>query len=375
MFMRLDDGSVWCLPDGYKVQDHSLDDIRAFLNPIFSNQDVELLDSSIKWSRALDGTEYMPGLVGLNNMKENDYVNVIIQIFARVPPVRDFFLNASNYRHNRSKLVQWTGVLLRKIWHPKQFKGQVSPHDFMQAVTLQSDKRFLIEKQGDPTIFLSWLLNALHTGLTGGSSKQSIITATFQGEMEVWTEGGTGSARDRDPDTGNFINKVEQVPFLMLGLDLPPAPLFKDALDRMQIPQVPLFQLLKKYNGDYVHENPRTGRRRYRVVRLPKFLVLSIHRFTKNNFFHEKNPSIINFPTKDLELKDAIPVPDQRTPSKYNLVASVSHAGKVGGGIYKVYINRKVEDTWYEVQDLSVREVLPQIVALTEAYIQVYERC
>ena len=29
--------------------------------------------------RALDGSEYMPGLVGLNNMSRNDYVNVIIQ--------------------------------------------------------------------------------------------------------------------------------------------------------------------------------------------------------------------------------------------------------------------------------------------------------
>lgn len=30
--------------------------------------------------RALDGSEYMPGLVGLNNMSCNDYVNVIIQV-------------------------------------------------------------------------------------------------------------------------------------------------------------------------------------------------------------------------------------------------------------------------------------------------------
>ena len=30
--------------------------------------------------RALDGSEYMPGLVGLNNMSRNDYVNVIVQV-------------------------------------------------------------------------------------------------------------------------------------------------------------------------------------------------------------------------------------------------------------------------------------------------------
>ena len=32
-----------------------------------------------------------------------------------------------------------------------------------------------------------------------------------------------------------------------------------------------------------------------------------------------------------------------------------------------------MEDLWYEVQDLRVTEVLPQMVALSETYMQVYE--
>jgi hypothetical protein len=41
-----------------------------------------------RWARALDGSEYMPGLVGLNNMRANDYVNVVIHILSRVSPIR-----------------------------------------------------------------------------------------------------------------------------------------------------------------------------------------------------------------------------------------------------------------------------------------------
>ncbi len=41
---------------------------------------VARLDRDVGWARALDGTEYMPGLVGLNNMKANDYANVVIQV-------------------------------------------------------------------------------------------------------------------------------------------------------------------------------------------------------------------------------------------------------------------------------------------------------
>ncbi len=49
---------------------------------------VSRLDTDVTWVRALDGSEYMPGLVGLNNMKANDYANVVLQILARVTPVR-----------------------------------------------------------------------------------------------------------------------------------------------------------------------------------------------------------------------------------------------------------------------------------------------
>lgn len=34
---------------------------------------------------------------------------------------------------------------------------------------------------------------------------------------------------------------------------------------------------------------------------------------------------------------------------------------------------RRGDEQWYEVQDLSVSEILPQMVALSEAYLQVYQ--
>lgn len=63
--------------------------------------------------------------MGLNNMKNNDYANTVVQILARVTPIRDFFLMPSNYADCRSLLVQHFGELLRKVWNPRNFKGQV----------------------------------------------------------------------------------------------------------------------------------------------------------------------------------------------------------------------------------------------------------
>jgi U4/U6.U5 tri-snRNP-associated protein 2 len=59
----------------------------------------------------------------------------------------------------------------------------------------------------------------------------------WQGELEITTEAGTGKAAEMNA-TGEFVDHVERVPFLMLALDLPPAPLYKDALEKNIIPQV-----------------------------------------------------------------------------------------------------------------------------------------
>ena len=61
---------------------------------------------------------------------------------------------------------------------------QVSPHEFMQQVMAASSKRFTIEKKSDPVEFLSWLLNTIHSDLTGGKRKKpSIISKCFQVHM------------------------------------------------------------------------------------------------------------------------------------------------------------------------------------------------
>jgi U4/U6.U5 tri-snRNP-associated protein 2 len=46
-------------------------------------------------------------------------------VLARTLPLRDFFLVPSNYAGCRSQLVQRFGELMRKIWNPRNFKGQV----------------------------------------------------------------------------------------------------------------------------------------------------------------------------------------------------------------------------------------------------------
>ncbi|KAK2992247.1 hypothetical protein RJ640_005734 [Escallonia rubra] len=390
VYINLQTEKVYCLPDGYEINDPSLDDIRHVLNPRFSREQVEHLDRNRQWSRALDGSDYLPGMVGLNNIQETDFVNVTIQTLMRVTPLRNFFLIPENYKHSTDVLVHRFGELTRKIWHARNFKGQVSPHEFLQAVMKASGKRFRIGAQSDPVEFMSWLLDKLHKELRTSKKGSSIIHQCFQGELEVVKEiHGRAIAERKDngdvqnnggTEGNNVVSETSRMPFVMLGLDLPPPPLFKDVMEKNIIPQVPLFNILKKFDGESVTEvvRPRIARMRYRVTRLPQYLILHVRRFTKNNFFVEKNPTLVNFPVKNLELKDYIPLPtpkeNEKLGSKYDLIANIVHDGKPGEGCYRVFVQRKSEELWYEMQDLHVSETLPQMVALSEAYMQIYEQ-
>ena len=42
-------------------------------------------------------------------------------------------------------------------------------------------------------------------------------------------------------------------------------------------------------------------------------------------------------------------------------------------GCYRAMVYHKADANWYETQDLTVTEVLPQQVVLTECYLQIYE--
>lgn len=58
----------------------------------------------------------------------------------------------------------------------------------------------------------------------------------------------------------------------------------------------------------------------------------------------------------------------------YDLVANIVHDGEPNKGTYRVHLLHKATNQWYEMQDLHVTEILPQMITLTEAYVQIYKR-
>ncbi|KAI1038342.1 hypothetical protein LB503_011289 [Fusarium chuoi] len=389
VYINLETQRVYVLPEGYEVKSRALDDIKYVSDPRYSKKEVIKMDRTQRTSYTLDRKVYIPGFVGMNNIKENDYLNVIVQALAHVAPLRNYLLLEDF--SNKTELVKRCSILVRKIWNPRAFKAHVSPHELLQEISLRSNKRFTLTTQSDPVDFLSWFLNNLHLGLGGSKTKpgSSMIQRTFQGKMKVESQAITARAdatdrlRFEDADV-----KVDIVRFLLLTLDLPSAPLFQDELEKNIIPQVPLTTILTKYDGQRAQEH-HAQRKRYRLMHpLPPFLAFHVKRFSQNKFVSERNPTIVTFDARNLDMSPYVePNPKEWPPSEpiwYDLVANVIHeAVRVREDVvdsgeerktWKVQLKNKATGEWVVCQDLYVDKVQSELLYLGEAYLQIWER-
>lgn len=117
---------------------------------------------------------------------------------------------------------------------------------------------------------------------------------------------------------------VTETQFLQLTLDIPEKPLFKDDEGGLVIPQEPLVNVLRKFDGvsfsdvlamhnqqqqtESTQENGTivSKKRRYKLKTLPNYLILHLSRFKRNGFFVEKNPTIVMFPVKNFDLSSYV---------------------------------------------------------------------
>ena len=368
VFVHLANSKFYCLPDNYLIQDSSLQDIAAALHPTFTKDEIAKIDTKTELARDLFGRRYLPGFVGLNNLNKTDCINACVQALAHVPPLRDFFLQHKEQQavtelstkstdsqvvsaHRMSRLVtQCFGELVRKLWSDQRFKNQIDPHMLTQAIAAASKNKFKIGQQMEAGEFMAWFLHQLHIGLGGSSRKpgSSIIHAIFQGKVQVTTrqlktvQDSAGNEQtdnrlgsdDEDEEMKDKEEKQQQQQqqvleettadshFLQLTLDISQKPLFRDADGGLVIPQEPLVTVLKKFDGvsfsDILNKD-KAQRRRYRIQQLPPYLILHLARFQTNQYTSEKNPTIVAFPVRNLDLSDYVFTKDEKKKEKQKL--------------------------------------------------------
>lgn len=107
---------------------------------------------------------------------------------------------------------------------------------------------------------------------------------------------------------------------------------------------------------------------------LPPILVIHLKRFSyKNRYWREKLETLVNYPTKDLDLSAYVKGPEA-SKCVYDLYAVSNHYGSLGGGHYTAYAKNYKNGKWYKFDDSSVSEVEESRVVTSSAYVLFYRR-
>lgn len=411
---------VFSLPEDVLVVSDSLEDIKFNLRPSFTLEEIRSFGAQtavvVQRNRDLHGNTYFTGLVGMQGL---DYINAVVQSLARVDQLRDFFLQREGYYNaTTSVLVKCFGDLVCQMFNHRRFKSSVCPNELMHVIS--SNSKFSARGM-DASQFLAWFLHELNRGL---GKLSSVIYDCFQGEVSVKTTliemkrefGGeannfqqpgpqqatttttTTTRREGEEELGTFTRstvvstETKLVKFMSLGLELPTNPLFKDSLEgQTVIPQTTLLQVLEKYNGETTVDSPLPGgrleRKRYKITRLPKYLVLHLKRFTQNQFFLEKNRALVSLPVANLDMSPYCNATS--TNSTFDLIANVCHSdgsdsdhkkqsnnsgNALVDGAYKANVYYAPKDAWFEMNNIQVKESMPQLVAVSETFLAFYKQ-
>jgi U4/U6.U5 tri-snRNP-associated protein 2 len=108
-------------------------------------------------------------------------------------------------------------------------------------------------------------------------------------------------------------------------------PIFKDSDRKSVIPQVSLKSLFVKFNN-LKEVEVGSEIRKYKIIKLPRFLILHFKRLSKGRHASERNSTVVNFDTS-LDITDIHP------EGRYSLISTISHHSVSNKGGYKVIID------------------------------------
>ena len=362
VYQKLTDGNgeelrkaeFYCMPDNYKIEDGSLNDLVLAYELHFSQEKVSRMDENTKLKRDYFGNSFLPGYVSLKDLGNCTGVNATVNAISNVPKLRDWFLlkselNLPLYRgvtNCKFKSLLWEfGKLVRIIWSDNRLRSVIEPASFMKVIEEISHSKYKVGGACEAGEFWVWLVSLLHKSILKGMSKRdrkggcTVITECFAGVVNVQTtstkaaspdtradddlddrvasddegegrSGGFAKNRGTDDASGelNIVTTTNaQSTFFNLTLEIPQKPLFKDdSAGGLVIPSETISNLLNKFDGktyvDGVGKDGKANKKIYKISRLPEYLVFRLVRFKKTKFAIEKNPTIVTFPIDGMDM-------------------------------------------------------------------------
>ncbi|MGH0162530.1 UNVERIFIED_CONTAM: hypothetical protein FKN15_068658 [Acipenser sinensis] len=285
------------------------------------------------------------GLVGLRNLGNTCFMNSILQCLSNTRELRDYCLqnlhrrDLNNSSRMNSALMEEFSKLIQSIWTSSGSEA-VSPSEFNLAVKLQQDAQE----------FLRFLLDGLHNEVNRVTVRPRAIMEDFdhlpddEKGKRMWKK---YLEREDSRVVDLFVGQLKSSltcsecgycstvfdPFWDLSL-----PIAKKGYGEVSLMDcMRLFTKEDVLDGDekptcYRCKARRKCTKKFTIQKLPKILVLHLKRFSEARIRTSKLSTFVNFPLKDLDLREF--ASENSIHAVYNLYAVSNHSGTTMGGHY-----------------------------------------
>ncbi|XP_025784139.1 ubiquitin carboxyl-terminal hydrolase 2 isoform X2 [Puma concolor] len=333
------------------------------------------------------------GLAGLRNLGNTCFMNSILQCLSNTRELRDYCLQRLYMRdlsHGSSvhtALMEEFAKLIQTIWTSSP-NDVVSPSEFKTQIQRYAP-RFVGYNQQDAQEFLRFLLDGLHNEV----NRVTVRPKSNPENLDHLPDDEKGRQMWRkylereDSRIGDlFVGQLKSSltctdcgycstvfdPFWDLSLPIA----------KRGYPEVTLMDCMRLFTKEDVldgDEKPtcchcRARKRcikKFSIQRFPKILVLHLKRFSESRIRTSKLTTFVNFPLRDLDLREF--ASENTNHAVYNLYAVSNHSGTTMGGHYTAYCRSPVTGEWHTFNDSSVTPMSSSQVRTSDAYLLFYE--
>ncbi|XP_003923645.1 ubiquitin carboxyl-terminal hydrolase 2 isoform X1 [Saimiri boliviensis] len=333
------------------------------------------------------------GLAGLRNLGNTCFMNSILQCLSNTRELRDYCLQRLYVRdlHHSSNahtaLVEEFAKLIQTIWTSSP-NDVVSPSEFKTQIQRYAP-RFVGYNQQDAQEFLRFLLDGLHNEVNRVAPRPKSNPENLdhlpddEKGRQMWRK----YLEREDSRIGDlFVGQLKSSltctdcgycstvfdPFWDLSLPIA----------KRGYPEVTLMDCMRLFTKEDVldgDEKPTCCRcrarkrciKKFSIQRFPKILVLHLKRFSESRIRTSKLTTFVNFPLRDLDLREF--ASENTNHAVYNLYAVSNHSGTTMGGHYTAYCRSPGTGEWHTFNDSSVTPMSSSQVRTSDAYLLFYE--
>ncbi|XP_039941103.1 ubiquitin carboxyl-terminal hydrolase 2 isoform X1 [Hirundo rustica] len=333
------------------------------------------------------------GLTGLRNLGNTCFMNSILQCLSNTKELRDYCLqnqylrDLNNNSRMRTALMSEFAKLIQLLWTSSPNES-VSPSEFKTQIQRYAP-RFVGYNQQDAQEFLRFLLDGLHSEVNRVLVRPRASTDTLdhlpddEKSRQMWRR---YQEREDSRISDLFVGQLKSSltctecgycstafdPFWDLSLPIP----------KKSYGEVTLMDCLRLFTKEDVldgDEKPTCCRckartrctKKFSIQKFPKILVLHLKRFSEARIRSSKLTTFVNFPLKDLDLREF--ASQSCNHAVYNLYAVSNHSGTTMGGHYTAYCKSPVSSEWHTFNDSRVTPMSSSHVRSSDAYLLFYE--